>query len=129
MPKGVKTGGRVKGTPNKKNSELVIEAKAAGLLPLDYMLSVLRDETLASPRRDWAAEKAAPYLHAKLTSNEHSGADGGPLTLIYEWRKPSESTAATSPGESSKPTTNGHNGSALGLRTEGLAKPSPTSRN
>jgi hypothetical protein len=46
------------------------EVEASGLTPLEYMLSVLRDETMDTERRDWAAEKAAPYVHARLASIE-----------------------------------------------------------
>ncbi len=37
----------------------------AGLLPLDYMLEVLRDPEASPADKRWAAEKAAPYLHAR----------------------------------------------------------------
>lgn len=36
------------------------------LMPLDYMLMVVRDETAAQERRDRMAMAAAPYCHAKL---------------------------------------------------------------
>jgi hypothetical protein len=40
------------------------------LTPLDHMLQVLRDPFQAAERRDWAAEKAAPYCHAKLAQKD-----------------------------------------------------------
>ena len=79
MAIGKKTGGRTKGTPNRKTQEIVEKAEASGLMPLDFMLSVLRDERQTFDNRMWAAEKAAPYVHAKLASVEHSGPDGEPL--------------------------------------------------
>ena len=45
------------------------------------MLSILRDERADDKDRMWAAEKAAPYVHAKLASVEHSGKEGGPMVL------------------------------------------------
>ncbi len=36
--------------------------------PLDYMLQRLRDETLAPAERFQAAQAAAPYVHAKLST-------------------------------------------------------------
>ncbi|WP_244493163.1 hypothetical protein [Aureimonas sp. AU20] len=39
-------------------------------MPLDYMLSILRDERQTEDNRMWAAEKAAPYVHSKLASVE-----------------------------------------------------------
>lgn len=44
-----------------------------GLTPLDYMLTMLRDESLEPKARFDAAKAAAPYVHAKLASVEHSG--------------------------------------------------------
>jgi hypothetical protein len=41
----------------------------AGLL-VDRMLQVLRDPLQPVERRDWAAEKAAPYCHAKLAQKD-----------------------------------------------------------
>ena len=43
MAKGFKTGGRQKGTRNKRTTE--IELRAKGELPLDYMLRIMRDKT------------------------------------------------------------------------------------
>ena len=37
-------------------------------MPLDYLLSLLRDETLPRPERTFAAVAAGPYLHAKLSA-------------------------------------------------------------
>lgn len=62
--------GRKPGAPNKKTQERIAAIEASGLMPLDYMLSVLRDEQESLERRDWAAEKAAPYVHAKLANIE-----------------------------------------------------------
>jgi hypothetical protein len=62
--------GRKPGVPNKKTAALMAEVEASGLTPLEYMLGVLRDEQQDTQRRDWAAEKAAPYVHARLASVE-----------------------------------------------------------
>lgn len=43
------------------------------LTPLVYMLQVLRDPKSSAEQKQWAAETAAPYCHAKLTSIEHAG--------------------------------------------------------
>jgi hypothetical protein len=39
-------------------------------LPLDYMLSVMRDAHAEPKRRDAMAIAAAPYLHSKLSTIE-----------------------------------------------------------
>lgn len=62
--------GRKPGAPNKATAEKREEIAASGLTPLDYMLTILRDEKQDNGRRDWAAEKAAPYVHARLASVE-----------------------------------------------------------
>jgi hypothetical protein len=81
-PKGIpKTGGRKRGTPNKATAEKAAEIAASGLTPLDYLLTVMRDETVPRPERVDAANKAAPYVHPKLASIEHTGEDGGPLIV------------------------------------------------
>jgi hypothetical protein len=36
-----------------------------GITPIEYMLSVLHDETAAPKDRAWAAEKAAPFVHPR----------------------------------------------------------------
>lgn len=73
--------GRPAGAVTKRTREAAEKASADGLTPLSYMLSILRDEDADPKERMWAAEKAAPYVHAKLASVEHSGKDGGPMVL------------------------------------------------
>ncbi len=81
MAKGEKTGGRKKGTPNKATAKKVEEIAASGLTPLDYMLSVLRDERQEDAIRMDAAKAAAPYIHPKLANIEHTGPDGGAIKV------------------------------------------------
>ena len=38
------------------------------MLPLDFMLALLRDETASLADRKWAAERAAPYCHPRATA-------------------------------------------------------------
>jgi hypothetical protein len=74
--------GRKPGVPNKRTAEKVAAVEASGLTPLDYMLSLLRDKNGTKEDRMWAAEKAAPYVHAKLAAVEMSGKDGGPVEMV-----------------------------------------------
>ncbi len=62
---GERRGGRQKGTPNKVTVKRAAEIAASGKTPLDFMLSVLRDEDASIKERMWAAVAAAPYCHAK----------------------------------------------------------------
>jgi hypothetical protein len=64
--------GRPPGAVNKKTKALVEKCEAEGLMPLEYMLQLLRDETLPASARFGAAVQAAPYLHAKLSAVDHT---------------------------------------------------------
>jgi hypothetical protein len=68
MARGRKTGGRQKGARNRATEEARAAAAATGILPLDYMLDVMRDSAADSKRRDSVAMAAAPYLHPRLTA-------------------------------------------------------------
>jgi hypothetical protein len=82
--RGVKTGGRQKGSRNKAPAELRAEIAASGETPLDYMLRVMRAANTAPNRRDDMAKAAAPYVHAKLASVEHGNKDGAAFTVIIQ---------------------------------------------
>ena len=69
-PGMAKVGGRKPGVRNKRTLEDREAAKAGGDLPLAYMLKVMRDKEAEPNRRDDMAKAAAPYLHAKLTSED-----------------------------------------------------------
>ena len=38
------------------------------MLPLDFMLALLRDESASLADRKWAAERAAPYCHPRASA-------------------------------------------------------------
>jgi hypothetical protein len=65
--------GRKPGTPNKATQEQRDAIEASGLTPLEYMLSVMRNESADESRRLDAAKSAAPYVHPRLSAVEHSG--------------------------------------------------------
>ncbi len=64
--KGKKTGGRIKGVPNKRTLDVVTAIAKEGITPLDYMLKILRDESAETSDRIDAAKSAAPYIHSKM---------------------------------------------------------------
>jgi hypothetical protein len=76
MAQGRKTGGRQKGVPNKATAAKAAEIEASGLTPLDFMLSVLRDERNDLETRFKAAHGAAPYVHPRLSAIDAT-IDGG----------------------------------------------------
>lgn len=73
MAKGYKTGGRQKGSMNKSTQEQREALAASGLMPLDFLLSVMRDEDNDKQVRMTAAKDAAPYCHQRLAATELSG--------------------------------------------------------
>ncbi len=77
-PKGVKQGGRKKGTPNKKNQEIVQKALSVGITPLEVMLMAMKDAYDKGDLKEASgfAKDAAPYCHAKLASTEIKNPEG-----------------------------------------------------
>lgn len=67
--------GRKKGTPNKVNRRRMIASLLAsgGVLPLDYMLEVMRNPKAKQARRDEMARAAAPFLHARRAPEDKGG--------------------------------------------------------
>jgi hypothetical protein len=74
MPRGGKRqgAGRPSGAPNKKTAALQKAVAEQGITPLDYLLSVLRDEGQDKASRVEAAKAAAPYVHPRLTAVDAS---------------------------------------------------------
>ena len=73
--------GRKPGSANKRTREIADKAAEDGLTPLDYMLSVLRDDDAPFEERKWAAEKAAPYMHPRLQSTRIREDEDDPLIV------------------------------------------------
>jgi hypothetical protein len=75
-----KVGGRKTGVANKRTREIKdIAAKAAenNETPLDYLLSIVNDQSIDRDRRMRAAGMASPYCHPRMTIV--TGPDGEPL--------------------------------------------------
>ncbi len=62
--------GRPPGAVTTRTREMADQAAKEGLMPLEYMLSVLRNGDETMENRCWAAEKAAPYVHPRLANVE-----------------------------------------------------------
>jgi hypothetical protein len=84
MAIGKKTGGRQRGTPNRRTAEMRAEIAASGELPLDYMLRIMRSKTADPPRRDAMARSAAQYCHPTLQAVAHRLVDaaGNPIAPV-----------------------------------------------
>lgn len=74
--------GRKKGGANRLTEEAVEAAKESGILPLDYLLSVMRDVGADEAKRIDCAKAAAPYLHPKRAPVTGDGEEAAGLTVI-----------------------------------------------
>ena len=100
---GRKTGGRQRGSPNKKTAarkaqEAAIaaeieDARSRGLEPLDYMLGVMRDVTADVTRR----KAAAPYRHSQLSSVKHDGVVDHAIRIVWAGMPAISSGGASAP--------------------------------
>lgn len=101
-------GGRVAGTPNKKNKLAREIAEAMGVDPVEFMLDLLRKDVVEVIAVDEfgnvildgsgqpvttkiavtlamkldAAKSVAPYLHARLQATQVTGKDEGPVEMV-----------------------------------------------
>jgi hypothetical protein len=65
---GERRGGREKGTLNKRTQEQIAAVVSSGISPLEYLVGVMRDESVDPAIRLDAAAKAAPYVHPRLAA-------------------------------------------------------------
>lgn len=80
-----KGAGKPKGAVSKFNAEARAQAAAGGIMPLDYLLGLLRDEGTPKETRIDVAKAAAPYCHARLAAIEHSGDKDKPIAHTVSW--------------------------------------------
>lgn len=59
--------GRPRGTTNQRSAAMALEALGSGQTPAAYLVAVMRDPEADEKRRDWAAEKLAPFVHPRPT--------------------------------------------------------------
>ena len=73
VPRRQKTGGRQKGTPNKKTVErarVMADLRFSGNDPVTFFAEILRNEAAPLDLRFAAAKELAPFMHPKLASIE-----------------------------------------------------------
>lgn len=73
--------GRKAGAITKRTREVADRATEDGVTPLEYMLTVLRNEAADPAQRFEAAKHAAPYMHPKLSSVDVGNKDGQPFEV------------------------------------------------
>ena len=103
MATGKKTGGRRKGTPNRRTAEMRAEVAASGEMPLAYMIRIMRDPTTEPHRRDAMAKAAAPYVHPTLAAVAHKHLDAqgnaiAPVISVTIQKAPPEAPKLTVEG-------------------------------
>jgi hypothetical protein len=76
--------GRKKGSRNKRTQEQIELAKAGGKMPLDYLLSIMRNPKKPEALRIACARDAAPYLHPRLQSITHKDEQLDPSKMTDE---------------------------------------------
>jgi hypothetical protein len=97
MASGHKTGGRRKGTPNKRKADYdakfaeaakqvtagLPSSEIASMMPLDVILLAMRLEVECGQLRSATtiAEKAAPYFHAKMAPRSEDGDADRDITI------------------------------------------------
>lgn len=62
--------GRKPGSATKKTREIAEAALESGQSPLEYLLSIMRDQAADEGKRIDCAKAAAPYIHPRLSSVE-----------------------------------------------------------
>lgn len=73
-PKGSKDKSKRVTAARKLSLAATIAADASqGETPIQYMLRVMNDPNAEKPRRDDMAKAAAPYIHPKQATIEHTG--------------------------------------------------------
>lgn len=89
--------GRPKGARTVRTSKVAEKAIASGkITPLEVILKAMHQSFDAE---EWAAaaafaKDAAPYMHAKLASVQHSGPNGGPIQTADLTKASEEQLAA-----------------------------------
>lgn len=88
MAKGIKTGGRQKGTPSKRSLFSVAAAcERYNCNPFEVMARIAVSKKASTAEQLKAAAELASYLAPKLRAIEHSGPDGGPIQLDADPRE------------------------------------------
>lgn len=77
--------GRKVGALTTKTREIAAKAIEGGITPLDYMMSILRDETLEAAQRFEAAKAAAPYVHPRLSTTDVGNKDDQAFKHEFSW--------------------------------------------
>ncbi len=84
MACGFKSGGRTKGTPNRKTAEIVERLEALDCDPLEGMVALAMDDSNPPELRGRMYSELAAYLYPKRKAVEHSAEDGS-ASVTFSW--------------------------------------------
>jgi len=83
MTKGLKTGGRIKGTPNKRTQEAMQKLEELGCDPIEGMARIAMDKSNSIELRAKMYSELAPYIFPKRKAMDiNSNSDG--LTIVID---------------------------------------------
>ncbi len=82
MATGNKTGGRKKGTPNKRTQEVIDQLTALDCDPIEGMARIALDDQNSSELRGRMFSELAQYIAPKRKAIEHRGEGGEPVTFV-----------------------------------------------
>lgn len=79
-----KGAGRPRGAATKRSRQVADRESKNGITPLEVMLKAMRAHVDKNDLDAAAsiAKDAAPYMHAKLASVQHTGRGGGPIQTV-----------------------------------------------
>ena len=82
MATGNKTGGRKKGTPNKRTQEVIDQLTALDCDPIEGMAKIALDEKNTPELRGRMFSELSQYIAPKRKAIEHTGESGEPVTFV-----------------------------------------------
>jgi hypothetical protein len=84
-PKGLpKTGGRIRGTPNRKTDELAAKLHGLGCDPIEGLARIAMDAATALELKVRCYAELAQYVHAKRKAVERKSEEDNELRVIVE---------------------------------------------
>jgi hypothetical protein len=83
--RGIKTGGRTRGTPNKRTAELAERLHELGCDPLAGLAQIAADPATDVVLRARVYADLLPYLYPRRKATEVTGKDGGPVEVDHDW--------------------------------------------
>ena len=94
MARGFKSGGRAKGTPNRKTQEVVERLEALGCDPIEGMARIAMNEANPPELRGRMFAELAGYVAPKRKAVEHSAMDGS--SFQFSWMAAAETRELSS---------------------------------